>query len=80
MASTPFSLGIAVSGRNAGSYRVSVADKAMSYEQGDVSDLPTVIDFDPGSMVLTAFGRSNSGTVRGDLDVADRFLNLFFRI
>jgi hypothetical protein len=39
-----------------------------------------VIDFDPGSMVLTAFGRSNSGTVRGDLDVADRFLNLFFRI
>jgi hypothetical protein len=31
-------------------------------------------------MVLTAFGRSNSGTVRGDLDVADRFLNLFFRI
>jgi uncharacterized protein (TIGR03083 family) len=77
---SPLRLGITVSGRNAGSYRVSVADKSMSYEQGDVSDLPTVIDFDPGSMVLTAFGRSNSGTVRGDLDVADRFLNLFFRI
>jgi uncharacterized protein (TIGR03083 family) len=77
---SPFTLGITVSGRNAGSYRVSVADKGMSYEQGDVADLPTVIDFDPGSMVLTAFGRSNSGTVRGDLAVADRFLNLFFRI
>jgi uncharacterized protein (TIGR03083 family) len=77
---SPFSLGVTVSGRNAGSYRIDVADKGMSYEQGDVSDLPTVIDFDPGSMVLTAFGRSNSGTVRGDLDVADRFLNLFFRI
>jgi uncharacterized protein (TIGR03083 family) len=77
---SPFSLGVTVSGRNAGSYRINVADKAMSYEQGDIGDLPTVIDFDPGSMVLTAFGRSNSGTVRGDLAVADRFLNLFFRI
>ncbi len=77
---SPFSLGVTVSGRNAGSYRIDVADKGMAYEPGDVGDLPTVIDFDPGSMVLTAFGRSNSGTVRGDLDVADRFLNLFFRI
>jgi uncharacterized protein (TIGR03083 family) len=77
---SPLRLGVTVSGRNAGSYRINVADKAMSYEPGDVSDLPTVIDFDPGSMVLTAFGRSNSGTVRGDLAVADRFLNLFFRI
>jgi uncharacterized protein (TIGR03083 family) len=77
---SPFSLGITVGGRNAGSYRINVADKAMSYEQGDVTDLPAVIDFDPGSLVLTAFGRSNSGTVRGDQNVADRFLNLFFRI
>ena len=39
-----------------------------------------VLEFDPGSFVLTAFGRSNAGTVRGDAAVADRFLNLFFRI
>ena len=39
-----------------------------------------VIDFDAGSLVLTTFGRSNSGTVRGDADLADRFLNLFYRI
>jgi hypothetical protein len=45
-----------------------------------VDDLPAVIEFDPGSFVLTAFGRSNSGTIRGDIAVADRFLNLFFRI
>jgi hypothetical protein len=30
--------------------------------------------------VLTTFGRCSSGTVRGDLSVADRYLNLFFRI
>ena len=43
-------------------------------------DLPAVIEFDPGSFVLTVFGRSNSGTIRGDVEVADHYLNLFFRI
>jgi hypothetical protein len=52
----------------------------MSYEAGQVDDLPAVIDFDAGSLVLTTFGRVNGGTVRGDEDLADRFLNLFFRI
>jgi hypothetical protein len=28
----------------------------------------------------TTFGRSNAGTVRGDQEIADRYLNLFFRI
>jgi hypothetical protein len=46
----------------------------------DLSDLPTVIDFDAGSLVLTTFGRSNAATVRGDQEIADRYLNLFFRI
>jgi uncharacterized protein (TIGR03083 family) len=76
----PTELGIRVSGRNAGDYRVSIGDQGMSYQQGNLDGLPTVIDFDAGSLVLTTFGRSNSGTVRGDLAVADRFLNLFFRI
>ena len=30
--------------------------------------------------VLTAFGRYNAGTVRGDPAAAERYLNLFFRI
>ncbi len=77
---SPFTIGIRVSGRNAGEYRVSVSDKGMQYELGGVDDLPTVLDFDAGSLVLTTFGRSNSGTVRGNPVLADRFLNLFFRI
>lgn len=68
------------SGHNAGAWRVSAGSEGIAYQPGDVSDLPAVIEFDPGSMVLTAFGRSNSGTIRGDGAVADRFLNLFFRI
>ena len=77
---TPFTIGVTVSGRNAGTYRVSIGPDGMAYEAGPVDDLPAVIDFDAGSLVLTTFGRVNGGTVRGDEDLADRFLNLFFRI
>ncbi|TDO33466.1 uncharacterized protein (TIGR03083 family) [Kribbella sp. VKM Ac-2527] len=77
----PCELGIRItSGPNAGDTRVQVGPEGMSYESGDVSDLSTVLEFDPGSFVLTAFGRSNAGTIRGDRATADRYLNLFFRI
>ena len=68
------------SGANAGDTRVSVGPDGMSYEAADVSDLDAVLEFDPGSFELTAFGRSNSGTIRGGRADADRYLNLFFRI
>jgi uncharacterized protein (TIGR03083 family) len=77
---SPFSIGIRVTGRNGGETRISIDDQGMQFDPGTVDDLPAVIDFDAGSMVLTTFGRSNSGTTRGDADLADRFLNLFFRI
>ena len=76
----PGEIGIRVtSGPNAGDTRVSFGSGGMDYAPGDVSDL-TVIEFDPASFVLTAFGRCNAGAIRGDRAVADRFLNLFFRI
>jgi uncharacterized protein (TIGR03083 family) len=77
---TPFSIGIRVSGRNAGDTRVSISEGGMSYEPGSIDDLPAILEFDPGSMVLTAFGRINGGTATGDTALANRFLNLFFRI
>jgi uncharacterized protein (TIGR03083 family) len=78
---TPIELGIRVtSGPNAGDTRVRVSAEGLAYEPGDLSDLPAVIEFDPASLVLTAYGRYNAGTVRGDTDVAERFLSLFFRI
>lgn len=78
---SPFELGIRVtSGHNAGDFRVSVTPEGMSYEAGSVDGLPCVLEFDAASLVLTAFGRCNTGTVRGDTAIADRFLNLFFRI
>jgi uncharacterized protein (TIGR03083 family) len=78
--SEPFTIGVRVGGRNAGDYRVSVSDEGLTYEPGPIEELPAYIEFDAGSLVLTAFGRGNFGTVRGDIDLADRYLNLFFRI
>jgi hypothetical protein len=76
----PCEIGIRItSGPNAGDTRVSVGPEGMSYESGDTSDR-TTLEFDPGSFVLTAFGRSNAGTIRGDRAIADRYLNVFFRI
>lgn len=76
----PFTVGIRVSGHNGGDYRVTVSSEGMTYEPGEIESLPAYIEFDAGSMVLTAFGRGNFGTVRGDMDLAEKYLNLFFRI
>jgi uncharacterized protein (TIGR03083 family) len=75
-----YAVGVRVSGRNAQDYLVNVTVDGLKYAQEDVSGLPAVIEFDPGSLVLTAFGRVNAGTIRGDRAVADQFLNSFFRI
>lgn len=73
-------VGFKVSGRIGGSYRVGVTSEGLTYEQGDVKDLPAVFEFDPASLVLTAFGRVSAGTVSGDREVANRYNGLFFRI
>lgn len=77
----PYSLGIRItSGRNAGDTRASVSTDGVTFEPGDVDDLPAMIEFDPASFTLTVTGRVNGGTTRGDTDLADRFRNLYFRI
>jgi uncharacterized protein (TIGR03083 family) len=71
---------VRVSGRNAGTLRVKVSKEGMTYESGDAEGAQVVLDFDPVSLVLTAFGRVSSGTPQGDMDAARRFAGLFFRI
>lgn len=79
--SKPLSIGIRnTSGANAGTWRVDVSKEGLAYEPGAVDDLPAVIEFDPASLVLTAYGRMRGGTTRGDVEVANRFRSLFFRI
>jgi uncharacterized protein (TIGR03083 family) len=77
----PATVGVRVSaGHNAGTWRLSAGPSGLTYEPADTDDLAATLVFDPGSFVLTAFGRSNSGTICGDVAVAERFLNSFFRI
>lgn len=76
----PYTVGVTVTGRNAGKYRVSVSPAGVQVEEGEVDDLPAVIEFDPATLILTAYGRINGGTVRGDRRLAEQYLNSFFRI
>lgn len=78
----PVQVGIRVSGRNGGAWRVSVTESGYAYETGPVDDgsLPAVFDFDPASLVLTAYGRINGGTAYGDQAVADTYRTLFHAI
>jgi uncharacterized protein (TIGR03083 family) len=77
----PYDFGVRIlGGNNAGDYVLHITPEGLSYEQGDVSEVDTVMDFDAGSFVLTTFGRVNGGTIRGDRTRADDYLNLFFRI
>lgn len=78
---TPFEIGVRVfGGHNAGETRMSISPDGMTYAPGDLDDLPCVLEFDAAGLVLTTFGRCRAGTVRGDEESADRFLNLFYRI
>ncbi|WP_048876649.1 maleylpyruvate isomerase family mycothiol-dependent enzyme [Saccharomonospora saliphila] len=77
----PFSIGISVtSGRNAGSTLASVTDEGITFTTGDLGGVANTIEFDPASFVLTACGRLNAGTYRGDRQVLDRFRSLFFSV
>lgn len=79
--SEPFAIGVRVtSGANAGGYRFDCGPDGLSYAPGDLDDVPAVLEFDPGTLVLASYGRLRGGTVRGDQAVADRFRRLFFPI
>lgn len=80
--SEPIQVGFHVSGRNGGTWRVTVTASGYAYEPCPPDELnaPTVFEFDPGSLVLTAFGRVRAGTAYGDQQVADRYRSLFFSI
>lgn len=76
----PFSIGVRLTGNNGGETRVSVSSGGIALEPGTIDDLPLVLEFDPASFVLTAMGRMNAGTARGDTGLAERYGSLFFRI
>lgn len=79
--SEPIDVAIRItSGENAGDTGVRVTAEGYGAGTGTPGDAAATLEFDPGSFVLTAFGRCNAGSIRGDARTAERYLNLFFRI
>jgi uncharacterized protein (TIGR03083 family) len=77
----PAEIGVRVtSGPNAGEHRVRIGPEGVAAEPAAIDGLSCILEFDPASFVLAAFGRANTGTVRGDVAQAQAFLANFFRI
>jgi uncharacterized protein (TIGR03083 family) len=73
-------VGIRVSGRNGGTWRVTIDSNGYAYEAGPIDDLPAALEFDASSMVLTAYGRFNGGTSIGDQAICDKYRSIFHAI
>jgi uncharacterized protein (TIGR03083 family) len=77
---SPYAIGIRTTGQNGGDTRFDVSEKGLRFEPGNVDECPTILEFDPATLVLTAYGRVNAGTVRGDRQIASSFRSLFVSI
>jgi uncharacterized protein (TIGR03083 family) len=75
-------IGIRVTGQNPGLYKIAATNQGLSFEPTDDEsiDSPAIIEFDPGSLVLTAYDRIHGGTAYGDRRMIDRFRTGFFTI
>ena len=77
---SPYAIGIRTTGENGGDTRFDVSDEGLRFSPGDIDECPAILAFDPATLVLTAYGRINAGTVRGDQQLATSFRTLFVPI
>jgi uncharacterized protein (TIGR03083 family) len=75
--SEPYAVGIRTSGRNARAVRADVTPDGVQFTNASVDDCRTIVEFDPASLVLTAYGRVNAGTIHGEPEAARDFLSRF---
>jgi hypothetical protein len=76
----PFAVGVRTTGHNGGDTRVDVSGDGLRLTAGELESCGATIEVDPGTLVLTGYGRVNSGTVRGDPAYVARFRSLFVAI
>jgi uncharacterized protein (TIGR03083 family) len=76
----PYAVGIRTTGRNGGNTRFDVSDQGLRFAPGDLDECQAILEFDPATLVLTAYGRVNAGTVRGNQQIASSFRSLFVSI
>jgi uncharacterized protein (TIGR03083 family) len=76
----PYAIGIRTTGHNGGDTRFDVTNEGLQFAPGNIDTLPAILEFDPATLVLTAYNRINGGTVRGDQQLATNFRSLFVSI
>lgn len=76
----PFTIGIRTTGRNGSETHAEVTPDGVTFTPGDLDGCAAVFEADPATLVLTAYQRMRGGTVRGNPELACRFLELFFAI
>jgi uncharacterized protein (TIGR03083 family) len=73
-----FAIGIRTSGRNGGDTVAHVANDGITFESAEIGDdCGAMLELDPGTLVLTVYGRVNAGTVHGDSRLTSTFRSLF---
>jgi uncharacterized protein (TIGR03083 family) len=77
---TPYTIGIRTTGQNGGDTRCEVTKLGLHFAPANLDDCPTIVEVDPTTLVLTAYNRINSGTIRGDRQLAANFRSLFVSI
>ena len=76
----PYAIGIRTTGVNGGDTRFDVSPTEVRFAAGAIDDCDASLELDPGSLVLTAYNRINTGTVRGDERLVTTFRSLFVAI
>jgi hypothetical protein len=77
---TPYAIGIRTSGHNGGDIRFDVTNAGLQFAPANIDTCPAILEFDPATLVLTAYNRINGGTLRGDTQLATNFRSLFISI
>jgi uncharacterized protein (TIGR03083 family) len=76
----PYAIGIRTTGHNGSDTRFDVTNTGLQFAPANIDTCPTILEFDPATLVLTAYGRVNAGTIRGDRQLATNFRSLFVSI
>ena len=76
----PYAIGIRTTGHNGGETRFDVTRDGLRFASADIETCAAILEFDPATLVLTAYNRINAGTVRGDPRAASDFRSLFVSI
>jgi uncharacterized protein (TIGR03083 family) len=77
---SPYAVGIRTTGQNGGDTRFDVSSEGLRFAPGEIDECQATLEFDPATLVLTAYGRVNAGTARGDQQLASNFRSLFVSI